>query len=119
MVRALALLLVFQLAGEAVVRALGVALPGPVLGLAFLVAFFASAGPPSDETAKVADGLLAHLSLLFVPAGVGVVQHLPRLMADGVAIGVALVGSTVATLVVAALVFVRVARWTAGRETRP
>jgi len=41
-----------------------------------------------------AHGLLAHLSLLFIPAGVGVLLHLQRLGQEATAIGVALVLST-------------------------
>ena len=50
-------------------------------------------------------GLLQHLSLLFVPAGVGIIRHLDRLQAEWLAIGVALVASTLLTLAVTAIVF--------------
>jgi holin-like protein len=48
-------------------------------------------------------GLLQHLSLLFVPAGVGVMVHWHRLAAEGVAIVVAIVVSTVLALAATAL----------------
>ena len=60
--------------------------------------------------ARVADGLLRHLALLFVPAGAGILQHLGMLKAQGFALAVALVGSTAATLLVTVLVFVGVSR---------
>ena len=47
--------------------------------------------------------LLQHLSLLFVPAGVGVMLHLQRLGDEALAIGVALVLSTLVGLASAAL----------------
>jgi holin-like protein len=46
---------------------------------------------------------LQHLSLLFVPAGVGVMLHLQRLGDEALAIGVALVVSTWVGLASAAL----------------
>jgi len=55
--------------------------------------------------------LLSHLSLLFVPAGVGVVQHLDVLGRYGIALAAALLGSTVAAMVATALTFVAVAKW--------
>ena len=50
-----------------------------------------------------AQNLLQHLSLLFVPAGVGGVLHLQRLGDEALAIGVALVLSTLIGLASAAL----------------
>jgi holin-like protein len=54
--------------------------------------------------------LLAHLSLLFVPAGTGVLVHLARVQAEWAAIAVALLLSTTLTIAVGAIVFVAVAR---------
>jgi len=50
-----------------------------------------------------AEGLLGHLSLLFVPAGVGVMIHTERLGGEWLPIAVALVVSTLLTLVAVAL----------------
>lgn len=97
------LLLVLQMAGEVVVRLTGLDVPGPVVGLLLLVVALALVPAFERRVAEAADALLAHLSLLFVPAGVGVVVHLGRL--DGAVLGVAatLFGSTVLGLVVTAL----------------
>lgn len=46
------------------------------------------------------------LSLLFVPAGVGVVGHLDKFGSDGAALGVAIIGSTVVAITVGVLTFV-------------
>lgn len=119
MIRGLALLLLCQLAGEAVARALVLPVPGPVLGLVLLLIGLHLAGrlrrreEPSAavlDVERVSDGLLAVLALLFVPAGVGVVQHLGLIGQHGLALGLALVVSTAVTLVVTVLVFVGVAR---------
>ncbi|MDP2018281.1 CidA/LrgA family protein, partial [Hydrogenophaga sp.] len=100
---ALATLLVFQLLGEALVLFTGVPMPGPVVGLALLL--FTLVLRPSVLVAikPTAQTLLQHLSLLFVPAGVGVMLHLQRLGNEALAIGVALVVSTLVGLASAAL----------------
>ncbi len=87
MLIALLILLGSQLLGEAATRLLGLTIPGPVLGLVLLAAAAASSVRVRDAVEPTATGLLRHLSLLFVPAGVGIVQHLPRLLSEGVAIG--------------------------------
>ena len=118
MVGALALLLGCQLAGEAMARAVGLPVPGPVLGMALLFGLLVLRerlrpfDPPADRTALgvVAAGLLGNLSLLFVPAGAGVVQQGPVLLRNGPGLLVALVVSTAMTLAVTGWVFAGVAR---------
>jgi len=110
MIWALSLFLTCQLAGEATVVAFGLSLPGPVLGMGYLLAglqIFRRAPDALDETA---DGLLKHLSLLFVPASVGLIQHGARLSNEWGAIATALIVSTIAAIAVGALTFVLVAR---------
>jgi putative effector of murein hydrolase LrgA (UPF0299 family) len=109
MLFALTTLLAFQLAGEAVATLSGGMLPGPVIGFAALAAALAALPRLRRAVEPTAAGLLRHLSLLFVPAAVGVVQQLPRLRAEGVAIGAALLVSTVAAMAVGALCFRAVA----------
>jgi putative effector of murein hydrolase LrgA (UPF0299 family) len=113
MVHAFALLLVCQLAGEGLAYGLALPLPGPVIGLVLLAAGLAlrnrrarSALPDEAPLARAATGLLGHLSLLFVPAAVGIVQQGSALAANGWALGLALLASTILTLVVTASVFV-------------
>ncbi|MCX7663231.1 MAG: CidA/LrgA family protein [Tepidimonas fonticaldi] len=94
MLPALTALLTLQLAGEVLVRMLGLPIPGPVLGMALLLALLMARPAWRDALQPTTQGLLQHLSLLFVPAGVGVVQHLQRLGDEAVAIAVALAAST-------------------------
>jgi holin-like protein len=101
--RGFALLLLCQTAGELLARATGLPLPGPVLGLLGLLALLAWA-PLRAPVAAAAGPLMTHLSLLFVPVGVGVVVHLSLLAEHGAGIALALVGSTVVGLAVTALV---------------
>lgn len=75
LLRGLTLLLMAQALGEALVRLAHVPLPGPVLGLLLMWAALQWA-PVRQAVQPAAEGLLAHLSLLFVPVGVGVMTHL-------------------------------------------
>ena len=109
MIAHLALLLAFQLAGEIVARGLALPLPGPVIGMALLFVSLVTV-PRLRAIADTARGLLGHLSLLFVPAGVGVVGHLDKLANDGAALALAIVGSTVLAILAGVGSFLAVAR---------
>jgi holin-like protein len=116
MLPALTALLLAQLLGEVLVRTLGLPVPGPVLGLVcVLLALWARPGLVA-ALKPTAQSLLAHLSLLFVPAGVGVMLHLSRLGDEALAIGVALVVSTLVGLAVTALTIAALMRWQARRR---
>jgi holin-like protein len=103
----LACLLLAQSAGELLVRALRLPLPGPVLGLGLVLALLAWVPTRRWLAAPVeaaAEGLLAHLSLLFVPLGVGVIAHLGLLGGHALALALVVLVSTLAGLVVTGLV---------------
>lgn len=72
--RGLAWLLLAQSAGEVLVRLTGAPLPGPVLGLLLMLVLLRSPAVQATVGAA-AEVLLSHLSLLFVPVGVGVMAH--------------------------------------------
>jgi putative effector of murein hydrolase LrgA (UPF0299 family) len=110
MLAAIAALLVCQLAGEVVVRVATMPVPGPVVGMMLLFAFLLARAPLPEQLSDTADNLLKHLSLLFVPAGVGVVQQLGRLGDDGLRLVAVVIISTVVSLAVTALVFAAIAR---------
>lgn len=96
-------LLLCQSAGEALVRLTHAPLPGPVVGAMALWVLLA--WPPARQAVGLAaEGLLAHLSLLFVPVGVGVVTHLAVLSEYGGRIALAVVLSTLLGMAAAALV---------------
>lgn len=126
MIEGIAVLLVCQLAGEALVRWLGMPLPGPVVGMMLLVVGLAvwegglrrrGAVEPTAPLGRVSDGLLGSLGILFVPAGVGVVQYLGLIGGNLTAIGVTLVVSTVVTLLATVATF-RLVRRAMGEEPR-
>lgn len=110
MLAAFATLLVCQLAGEAIVRTASLPMPGPVVGMMLLFALMVARAPLPGGLGDTADGILRHLSLLFVPAGVGVVQQLDRLGQDGIRLVAVVVISTVIALAVTALVFAAFAK---------
>jgi putative effector of murein hydrolase LrgA (UPF0299 family) len=119
MLRAFAILLGCQLIGETLARALAVPMPGPVIGLVLLVMLLFAVerrhlvdSSTVDDTSlgKVSNGLLAVLGVLFVPAGVGVIQNLGVLGDYGAALAATLLVSTVLTLVVTVWVFAGVSR---------
>lgn len=101
--RGLALLLLLQAAGEGLTHALGLPFPGPVVGLALLLVAL-QWRPLREPVAAIAGLLLDHLSLLFVPVGVGVVTHLGLLAHYGWQLLVVIVASTWIGMAVTALV---------------
>jgi holin-like protein len=117
MLAAITLLLVYQLLGEVVALYFEIPVPGPVIGFAALFVTLLARGAVNEELRETANGLLAHLSLLFVPAGVGVMAHLGRLREEWVPIVVALVLSTAITIAVTALVMRGLLRHKRRRET--
>jgi len=99
----LAWLLALQSAGELLSRGLSLPFPGPVVGMMLLL--LALRWPLVREpVAACADFLLAHLSLLFVPVGVGVMTHLSLVSQYGGRMLVVVVLSTLIGMAVTALV---------------
>ena len=64
-------------------------------------------------------GLLAHLSLLFVPAGVGVVQKLDLVAEHGIAVAAVLAVSVAVTLLVTVATFLVASRLMARGRSAP
>jgi holin-like protein len=125
MLGAITLLLVCQLAGEAITMAAGLPVPGPVVGMALLFAgllirrrLWGGDDAPDipEDLERTASGLLTHLSLLFVPAGVGVMLYLPLIAEEWLAISVALVASTLLTIALTALLMAWLVRVTGSGE---
>jgi len=126
MIASFGLILLCQLIGEMFVHAVRLPMPGPVIGLVLLLLLlfardrFAllARGPLRAEGVEHASrGMLANLSLLFIPAGVGVVQKLDLLAEHGVAIMIILAISVAVTLLATAATFLAVSRLMArGRE---
>ena len=91
--RGLAILLLLQACGEALTHAFGLPFPGPVMGMGLLLLALQveTLRGPVQAAAEI---LLAHLSLLFVPVGVGVIAHLDLLSTYGIKLLAVIVLST-------------------------
>ncbi|MFF8799333.1 MULTISPECIES: CidA/LrgA family protein [unclassified Methylobacterium] len=123
MIVSLTVILLAQLAGEVAARAAGLPVPGPVIGMALLLVFLVvrdRARPVSNRwlppplvdggLEDASKGLLAHLSIMFVPAGVGIIGRLDVLASRGLALALVLVLSVTLTLAATVLTFVAVSR---------
>jgi len=104
MLGAITILLLFQLAGEVLAQALSLPVPGPVIGMALLLGALVLRGSAPEEIRRTANNILSHLSILFIPGGVGVMLYLPRLAQEWLPILASLIVSTMLTLIVTALV---------------
>ena len=98
----LAWLLAFQSIGELLARGLGLPFPGPVVGMLLLLLALRWE-LVRQPVGLCADFLLSHLSLLFVPVGVGVMTHLSLVSQYGFRMLAVVVLSTLAGLAVTAL----------------
>jgi holin-like protein len=100
-------LLIFQTLGESLAYAFALPIPGPVIGMVLLFCYLLVKHDAAAKLAPITIEFLKHLSLLFVPAGVGIMVHAQRVATEWLPITVALAVSTTASLVVTALVL----RW--------
>ncbi len=103
-INGLSVLLLYQLMGEVTVRWLGIPVPGPVLAMIMLFISLVIKGSTPASLQSSANTILSHLSLLFIPAGVGIMVHFERLQNEWLPISIAVLFSTVITLVFSASV---------------
>jgi len=115
MLKGLTVLLVFQLLGEVVSNYFRLPVPGPVIGmlLLFTVLLVIGSRPSLDTASKP---LIQHLSLLFLPAGVGIF-FLPNHFDDQwPAILFAIIPATLISLVLTAWLLKRLTPTEKGRQ---
>ncbi|KAF3999300.1 CidA/LrgA family protein [Glaciimonas immobilis] len=99
-----ATLLVFQCLGEGITFALNLPIPGPVVGMLLLFVALLLVPGLLERIEETGSELLRHLSLLFVPAGVGIVVSAATVRGHWLAVIVSVVASTILTLAVTATV---------------
>lgn len=110
MLSSITVLLLCQLAGEVIARLTKIPVPGPVVGMLLLfIGLVIRRGVP-ENLDKTGTTLLSHLSLLFIPAGVGVMVHLRLIADEWLPIAAALVLSTALTIAVTGLLMQALAR---------
>ena len=97
-------LLIFQLAGEVIVILFELPVSGPVVGLFLLFIGLVIKGTVNEHIEFTATNLLSHLSLLFIPAGVGLMMHYELLQKEWLAISVTLIVSTIVMLISTAVI---------------
>lgn len=107
MINTFTTLLIFQTLGEGLAYAFSIPVPGPVIGMVLLFCYLLIKRDAAEKLAPTTQEFLKHLSLLFVPAGVGIMVYANRVAAEWLPITAALVLSTVVSLVVTALIL----RW--------
>jgi holin-like protein len=107
MINTFATLLVFQTLGEGLAFGFSLPIPGPVIGMVLLFCYLLVKRDAAQKLAPVTLEFLKHLSLLFVPAGVGIMVYAQRVASEWLPIAAALIISTVVSLVVTAVVL----RW--------
>jgi len=104
MLAALATLLVFQCLGEGLSYLFHIPAPGPVVGMLLLLAYLGLRPASVAALEATALELLRHLSLLFVPAGVGIMVSASALRGDVVPVVLSVAISTTLAITVTALV---------------
>ncbi|MGO1345025.1 CidA/LrgA family protein [Chromohalobacter japonicus] len=100
----MSVLLGCQFLGQILVHELQLHVPGPVVGMVVLLIGLMINGRVPEGLRTSGEGLLRYLTLLFVPAGVGIMVHFDLIKADFWPITVTLVVSTALTLAVTAKV---------------
>ncbi|MGD1903907.1 MAG: CidA/LrgA family protein [Geitlerinemataceae cyanobacterium] len=96
-------LLLYELAGEVTTAFLQLPVPGPVMGMTFLFLTLLLRHKTPTSVGTASSALLGHFSLLFVPAGVGLIDHLDRVANEWLPIGLTLMlSSTIAMVFTAA-----------------
>lgn len=107
MLNTFATLLVFQSIGEGLAYSLALPVPGPVIGMVLLFCYLLLQDGAAERLAPTSLTLLKHLGLLFVPAGVGIMIHGQRVASEWLPILLALIASTVVSIVVTAAIIRR------------
>lgn len=103
MLNTILILLIFQTIGEGLIYALGLPVPGPVVGMVLLLGYLMWKKDAVVKLAPTSSKLLSHMSLLFIPASVGIV-HIHCILNEWMPIAVALIVSTTVSIVVTAAV---------------
>lgn len=104
MIQTFATLLIFQTLGEGLSFALSLPVPGPVIGMLMLFCYLLARPRVAEALAPTTLEFLRHLSLLFIPAGVGIMVHAQRVAAEWLPLLAALIISAAVSLVVTAYV---------------
>lgn len=95
-------LLAFQFLGELLIRILSIGIPGPVMGMLLMLMYLFARRDEAEKLAPACHRLLNHLALFFIPAAAGLMTQIETLTKDWLAIAIALVISSLASIIVTA-----------------
>lgn len=112
MLKTFGFLLGCQLIGHVAVRGIGLPIPGPVLGLVILIIALCIQPSLAEDMRQTINVILANLSLMFVPAGVGIIGNLEALSTDWFALIIILTLSTLLSLLATVCTFIGVRKLT-------
>ena len=104
MILTIALLLSFQLAGIVIAALTGAPVPGSVIGMVLFLFALMTVNGLLEKTLPVVNVLLAHFALLFVPAGVGIIEYSSVLFNEWLPIGASIIGSSILAMATTVLV---------------
>jgi holin-like protein len=104
-------LVAFWLAGEMIVKALHLPVPGSVLGFFGLLICLLFRWIPVSWVQHGSTGMLKHLSLFFVPAMLAVVKYKELVSFDGLKLVFATIAGTLTVMIGTALVVETSLRW--------
>lgn len=110
MLASLSVIVLFELAGDLLRSLLRLPVPGPVIGMALLLAALAVRRRLPETLDHAASGLLSYLPMLFVPAGVGIMAHFALIRTEWPVIAAALLVSSLLTIVVTAATMIAIER---------
>jgi len=103
MAKALFIIMAFQCLGGLIVTSLGLLFPGPLCGMLLLLTYLMLSGGPEKELNTAGDALVAHLGLLFVPAGVSVISFGDEIIGNLLPLAIAIPVSTALAVAAAGL----------------
>lgn len=107
------ILLAYWLAGETLSQLIGWPIPGNVVGLVLLWVSLSVYRKVPESLSLASSSLLRYLTLLFVPAGVGLIEHWDRLMSNGLWMLLVITASTL----LAALTMIAIFKLTRAGES--
>ena len=105
MIKGFIVIIGLLLVGEVLSDGFSLPVPGSVIGMVLLFVGLIILKSVPDDVGKVSDGLVAHIGLLFVPAGAGISLYLGMIAENWLVIVLASVGSTVLSLIATVLLF--------------
>ena len=100
----LSIIFLALVSGELLRQLFQLPIPAAVIGMLLLTAWCIVRRGAEQRVVYASEGLLRYLGILFVPAGVGLIELGDKLKSQGVAMVVTILISTVITLLVTGLV---------------